>query len=92
MSTFVSITPADKEGWSFILVESAYAERLYKHFRSLHLGTTLIQDAIFRTVRVDRDNDGILHVVTETMDRAFDVQATPNALIPIVRQWARSLQ
>ncbi|CAN0138026.1 unnamed protein product [Phaeothamnion confervicola] len=91
MSTLVRISPAAKEGWSFVLVESAYADQLYRHFRSLHLGASPVQDAVFRTVRVDRDGDGVPHVVTETMDRAFEVQATPKALTPIIGHWIKTL-
>lgn len=90
MRTLVRITPASRDGWSSVFVEPALAEPLHRHVRSLQLSATPVQDAAFRTLRVDRDKDGIPHVITETMDRAFDVQAIPNALATTVGRWLKT--
>lgn len=90
MHTLVRITPAARDGWSSVLIEAAYAEPLHRHVRSLHLSATPIHDAVFRTVRVDRDGNGVPHVVTETMDCAFDVQAIPTALATTVGHWLKT--
>lgn len=80
MNMLVRIAPAAREGWSSVLVEVAHAEQLHRHFRSLHLSTTPVEDAIFRTVRVERDSEGIPRIITETIDRAFDVQAMSRSI------------
>ena len=92
MHTLVRIAPAARHGGSSVLVEAAFAEPLHRHVRSLQLSATPIQDAPFRTLRVDRDGNGIPHVITETMDRAFDVQAIPNALATTVGHWLKTHQ
>jgi hypothetical protein len=90
MRTLLRITPAAKNGWSSVLAEAALAEPLHRHFRSLHLSATPIQDAVVPTVRVDQDGNGTPHVITEALDRAFDVQAIPNALAITVGHWLKT--
>lgn len=92
MSMLVRISPATKNGWSSVLVDAAYAEQLHRHFRALHLSATPIQDAVFRTVRVEQDGGGLVRIITETTDKAFDVQAIPNALETATGQWLKTLK
>lgn len=91
MSTLLRITPTASNGWALVVVEWTHAESLQRHIRSLRLETTPIHEIDTPAVRVDRNENGEPVMVKEVMDRSFSVQATPKALMPVVREWLKSL-
>lgn len=91
MSTLVRISASAHKGWANILIDEAYAENLHRKMRSLQVAVTPIQDAVIRTVEVIASADGRKHVITETLNRVFEVQATPQSLEPVLRHWTATL-
>ena len=91
MSTLVRISESVQAGWSHVLIDTAFAADLHRKLRSLHVGVTPIQDNTIRSLEVVASADGRKQVVTEMLDRAFEVQATPHSLEPVLRQWAATL-
>jgi hypothetical protein len=88
MSTLVRISASATKGWANVLIDSAYAESFYRKIRSLQLGTTPLQEVDFRAMKVVEGADGKKRVVTETVDRVFEVQATLQSLESPLSRWA----
>jgi len=76
-----------QESGSHIIVDPGFAHDLHEYLRKRLVVVASPQEAISRTVRIYRADDGRIIRDEEPLDHAFDAEAAPKQLEKLVGEW-----
>jgi hypothetical protein len=92
MSTPIVKISAARAGGSHVIVDSGYADSLYRYLAERSVEVTLPQEAISRTIRIYRAEDGRIKREEEPLDHTFDTKAKADELEKLIGEWLKSIQ
>jgi hypothetical protein len=78
---------SQESGGSHIIVDPGFAHDLHEYLRKRLVVVASPQEAISRTVRIYRADDGRIIRDEEPLDHAFDAEAAPKQLEKLVGEW-----
>ncbi len=87
----VRISRKDSSG-SHIIVDFGFAHDLHDYLRKGSVVVTTPREAISRTVRICRGDDGRIIRDEEPLDHTFDAEATPEQIEKFVGEWLKNIR